>query len=807
MGSGGFLVAATKYLGDAYYEALIEEGFLDRDDSRAIDRRTAAWRTVSERCIYGVDMNPLAVELAKVSLWLTTLAYDRPLSFFDHHLRCGNSLLGAPLRGQEGSVTSERISTIPKDALADIDKEATPHEKSLLKHARERNNSELRELERGQLSLFTLDAREPLGEYAQARAELTLDDPTQSARDAASRNRWKERQLQDLTGDPRSRFYRLKQICNLWIAPWFWPHDTTIEPPSTQEFQRAAQELWDAGSSRSQRTVDLLRVSHEIAEKRHFFHWELEFPEIFENGGFSAFIGNPPWEKVRAENKEFFTNHDPQFRKLGKQAALRRAEELRRHSAIDYAFRAYTRGQFQLGHFLRESGVYSWYAKGNLAAGDFNLFRAFLERDYRALKKNGRLAQVLQDSLYINANCTEVRHQLLSSGSVDRLIVNQNEKYAFPIHHNVRVCLLSATKGRESRSLSAAFFVGKWADDTWRCKSLRELVPVLSDPGHYTIEMPVEFIRRVSPTTLSLMELVDRRDAELLDHLSRVGIPFGSAWEPEFCAELHASGDSDLFRDADWLQSHGCKRNSDYWVHPELSEFWPLIEGRNIYQFEFPVGSFNKWINARDGIARLPKGPDGKPVNVHPRLAWRDVANSKNERSVIAAVVPARTFCKHVIPTIKGGVLSDDTIANTTALLNSFAFDVQARLRGSAHLTYTLMEQLFVPAPLTDLNLVRTERAAQEAAVLLAFSVPFELAEHIFAQFPLLDRLMQPLPAETRSTVTRDAVLAQYAEAIRHPKASFYRQRATTALGAGAIPFVPETRGDDEEHIDEVEEG
>ena len=230
MGSGGFLVAATKFLGDAYYETQIEDGLLERDDLRASDQRIAARRMVAERCMYGVDMNPLAVELAKVSLWLTTLAYDRPLSFFDHHLRCGNSLLGAPLRTEDGVLTGERITFIPKEAFADIDEEATVAEKAFLKHARDRNNAELRALERHQLSLLTFDVREPLHEYAHARAELSLDDPTQSARDAANRNRWKERQLQDLTNDPRSRFYRLKQICNLWVAPWFWPHDVSIEP-------------------------------------------------------------------------------------------------------------------------------------------------------------------------------------------------------------------------------------------------------------------------------------------------------------------------------------------------------------------------------------------------------------------------------------------------------------------------------------------------------------------------------------------------------------------------------------------------
>jgi hypothetical protein len=808
MGSGGFLVAATKFLGDAYYEAQMAEGLVDRDDPRAADRRTAAWRTVAERCIYGVDMNPLAVELAKVSLWLTTLAYDRPLSFFDHHLRCGNSLLGAPLRSDDGSLTAERIATIPKAALADVDKGATPSEKALLKSARNRNNAELSALKRGQLSLFSVELREPLHEYARARAELSLEDPTQSARDAAERNRRKERQLQDLTGDPRSQFYRLKQICNLWMAPWFWPHDAKSEPPSTDELRRSALELLERASAQTQRTVDLLRISDQIAQERRFFHWEIEFPEIFERGGFTSFIGNPPWETLVVQSREFFANYDPTFRTLAGTRATARKRELLLSPQILSPYRAYRRGLLQLTSFARKSGTYRWFAAGNVGKGKTNLQFLFLERDYGALKSGGTIAQVLQDSLYVIANGAEARRQLLLAGSINRLIVNQNEKYAFPIHHAIRVCLLSATKGSTAAGFAAAFFVGKHADGTWRCRSLRELVPVLSDPDRYTSELTLDFVRRIAPSTLSFLEIVDRRDAELLDHLSQHGMHFSDAWTPVYCQELNAKTKESLFRDQSWLEGRGCERDGWNWVDPELGEFWPLVEGRNIYQFEFPVGEFDKWVNARDGMERLPKAVDGRPVNLHPRLAWRDVASSTNERSFIAAIVPPKTFCKHVIPTIRGGALDNSTLVNVAALLNSFALDVQARLRGSGHLTYTLVEQLFSPSDLSDLKVARRDRAEAEAAVLSAFVLPFVLAEHIFVQFPLLDRLMMPLPGEDRSTVTRDVVLARYAEMLGHPKAGSYRERAEHGLALGAVPFVPETRGTggDEADDDDADE-
>src|SRR6185503_14412860 len=94
MGSGAFLVAACRFLSDAYERALVDEG-RSADTDLDSDARAEIRRLVASRCLAGVDANPVAVQLARLSLWLTTLARDKPLSFFDHQLRCGDSLVGA----------------------------------------------------------------------------------------------------------------------------------------------------------------------------------------------------------------------------------------------------------------------------------------------------------------------------------------------------------------------------------------------------------------------------------------------------------------------------------------------------------------------------------------------------------------------------------------------------------------------------------------------------------------------------------------------------------------------------------------
>src|SRR6185295_6462000 len=94
MGSGAFLVAACRYLAESYETALVHTGRCGAADISDADRAVMR-RTIAERCLYGVDMNPMAVQLARLSLWLATLASDKPLSFLDHHLVAGHSLVGA----------------------------------------------------------------------------------------------------------------------------------------------------------------------------------------------------------------------------------------------------------------------------------------------------------------------------------------------------------------------------------------------------------------------------------------------------------------------------------------------------------------------------------------------------------------------------------------------------------------------------------------------------------------------------------------------------------------------------------------
>jgi hypothetical protein len=266
MGSGAFLVAACRYLASAHEAALVRHGHCHQSDIGEVER-AAIRRAVAERCLYGVDLNPMAVQLARLSLWLATLAADKPLSFLDHRLQVGDSLLG-----------------------------------TWLANLRRPPNPRARGAAAAPLPLFDGD---PVQAALQQAVPLRFALETMPG-DTLEQVREKERTFTALTA-PSAALSRWKQIADLWCAAWFAADGDAA--PMSAFGALSDQVLTGHGALPPKTAARYLRAAGEVSSSRRLFHWELEFPEVFfdaagarlPQAGFDAVVGNPPWDMIRAD--------------------------------------------------------------------------------------------------------------------------------------------------------------------------------------------------------------------------------------------------------------------------------------------------------------------------------------------------------------------------------------------------------------------------------------------------------------------------------------------------------------------------
>lgn len=676
MGSGHFLVEATNFLARKLSEPGVYQGEAQDDESDLALLK----RLVVERCIYGVDINPLAVELAKLSLWLDTVAKGQPLSFLDHHLRCGNSLIGARV---------EDLRHPPQARLA-------------------RGRQAARDQERGAQALFDE------GDFTQHMSRLVfgfgqIAQGLSSTREAVQA---KGKILADIDQAERKRY---REIADLWCSSYFGNViDGTRYSLLTSVLQRGEESV-----SPDERTA--LQGSRDLAGRYRFLHWELEFPEVFfdehgrrnPQGGFDAVIGNPPWERMKLQDNEFFALREPAIA-LAPTAAHRRAlvAELPRTNPELWAEyqQAKTQADLELA-WTRNSGQFPFMGRG-----DTNLYAVMTERGRSLLAPHGREGFVVPSGIATDSTTSAFFADLVETKTLQVLLDFENREGLFPdVHREQKFSVILFTGGLAQEKVDCGFFLHNAGD--------------LVDPERVFLLYPDD-CALMNPNTRTCPIFRIRQDLELTRGIyQRVPVLVREAktndenpWGVRYLRMLDMTNDAELFATASELEAQGFYPMPGRVWRKGQATFLPLYEGKMVWHFD------HRYANTVDSdeLTRSVQAAEAVPAeqkqdpafSASPRywvsagdcqqvfestparwfLGFRDIANPNNARTLIASAIPA-TAVGNTLPLLLP-TTDSHSYAPLLANLCTFVLDFVVRRKvGSRHVNWFVVEQLPVLPP------------------------------------------------------------------------------------------------------------
>jgi hypothetical protein len=491
------------------------------------------------------------------------------------------------------------------------------------------------------------------------------------------------------------QYHQKKLEYDLWTAAFFWPitkgDAEHILAPTQQELVML----------RSGRDLDgrLVEKVVELSECLNFFHWELAFPHVFcgENSGFECVLGNPPWERIKLQEEEFFASRDPEIANAANKAARQRLIEALNHSNPSLArdFREAKHAADASSKFLRTSGRYIL-----TAFGDVNTYALFAEHFRNIISQNGRAGIIVPTGIATDDTTKIFFGDLIRNQSIVSIIGFENEKFIFQaVHHAFKFCLL--TMAGINIKIERARFV-------FLCRS----VEMLKDQQRW-FELQSHDLTIINPNTLTMPIFRTRIDADLTRRIYNSfpvlqnEIEGENPWEIRFATMFHMANDSSLFTII--------KRDNTL----------RLYEGKMFYHFDHRYGTYEGATQANLNVGNLPQiSPEkkrdpnlltlprywisedyvNKQLNAWDRfwlLGFRDITNAGVERTVIFSILP-RSGVGNTAPL----VFPSENLLDLTPLLlanfNSLVFDYIARQKvAGLHLTYNYLRQLPVLTPST----------------------------------------------------------------------------------------------------------
>jgi hypothetical protein len=601
-----------------------------------------ALREVARAAIHGVDRNPLAVELTKVALLIETVEPGKPLGFLDANIRCGDSLLGV----FDLDALRQGIPDAAYKPLIGDDKDTA-------RYFGKRNNDE-REGQ-GHLDFAGgrghLPAAAPLADEARALRAMPEDSPAEIAA--------KRRRFAAGRADPKS--WSLQIAADLYTAAFLAPktgglpaNRNTVTIPTTAH-------VWDALAGR---TVygPLVGRAQDLADQARAFHWPLEFPDVMAAGGFDVLLGNPPWERIKLQEQEFFAAREPAIAEAPNAAArgrligiLKTTEPGTRERALYDEFETAKRIAEATSVFARvpevDSGRFPLTGRG-----DVNTYALFAELFANLAGPRGRAGVIVPTGIATDSTTAPFFAALIDRRRLAGLIDFENREKIFPaVDSRMKFSLLTTGHGLDEAQF--AFFLTNPAQLAERERRFTMSGAVIALLNPNTKTSPVFRARADAELTAQIYARVP----VLVDE-SRASV--GNPWHISFHTRIwHMAEDSAWFRTAAQLTAAGFVRDGSNWIRD--GRYVPLYEAKMMSFYDHRAASYGARGGDR-GYRVLPSTTDEEHrrpdfeieayywvpeeaalQRLHAQdwraewlLGWKDITASTNERTLVPAIIP-----------------------------------------------------------------------------------------------------------------------------------------------------------------------
>jgi len=507
-----------------------------------LDDRHIVRRMILKRVVHGVDKNPMAVELAKVALWLHTFTVGAPLSFLDHHLRCGDSLFGGKV-SQIRDALNRQGSLIYQDDMRGLDK--------------------ARGLMLAIGNLTDIDIAE--AHHSKAMMDTASDGmrPMQRTLDFMLARAWAGRAGRAEYDTAWAELLSSHNGGNLLESVKFY-----------------AERKGKLSAPNEQQTLVVMQAAKNKADAEHFLHWELAFPTVWQGGqgGFDAIIGNPPWDRMKLQQVEWFAERKPDIAKAAR-ASDRKQRIAQLEADNDPLWQDYLAAQAAAeagSRVARECGDYPL-----LSGGDINLYSLFIERAASLIHPRGLIGLLCPSGIAADKGAAEFFRGISGTGRLAALYDFENRKGFFPdVDSRFKFCALIF--GGEQRLAEAA-----------RCAFYLHTLEEADDPERILTLAAQDFMA-VNPNTGAAPIFRTRRDADLTTAIyrrlpvlvNRSAEPVTKVWPVRYCTMFHMTNDSHLFKRRDELEKGGWYPvGGNRWKKGE-AEVVPLYEGKMVQMYD-----------------------------------------------------------------------------------------------------------------------------------------------------------------------------------------------------------------------------